>query len=118
VRTTFEIQAGPGVGDELRDAIRGVLDRHLAKLGLERAGITLTEDHDGDPMLLVEAFFSGKNALPTPDLRLRTSFDASDDPVWAARRDLVGAVGMRKPGMFPLLRLRIPDITAPARRSA
>jgi hypothetical protein len=116
---TLEVQAGPGVSSDLREAIRIVLDRHLSKLGLELAKVSLTEDHDGDPMLLVEAFFSEDNRLPAPDLRRRSSYrDTTGDPVWAARRDLVGAVGPLLPGTFPLLRLRIPDTGALVQRRA
>jgi hypothetical protein len=112
------VSAGPGIADDLREAVRGVLDRRLSALGLEQAEITLTEGHDGDPMLLVEAFFSEQNGLPIPDFRRVKPPEIGDDPVWLARRELVGEVGSRLPGVFPLLRLRIPDTRAPLRRRA
>jgi hypothetical protein len=115
---TLEVRVGPGIDADLGEAIRGVLDRRLSGLGLERAEITLTEDHDGEPMLLVEAFFSEENRLPAPDLRRPERPDTRDDPVWLARRELVGAVGSHLPGVFPLLRLRIPDADVMVRRKA
>ena len=111
----MEVTAGPDIEQDLRDAVQAVLDRHLAKLGLERAEISLTEDHDGDPILLIEAFFSERNTLPTFDTRRLSSTKPGEDPVLLTNRELARAVLSRRHGVFPHLRLRIPD-PEPARR--
>jgi hypothetical protein len=54
-----KVTAEPDVPVSLRDGLGKVLRRRLAPLNLASAHMTLTESHDGLPMVLIETYFAG-----------------------------------------------------------
>jgi hypothetical protein len=109
-----KVTAEPDVPVSLRDGLGKVLRRRLAPLNLASAHMTLTESHDGLPMVLIETYFAGGPFVTPPvspeAVRARLDTDS----------ELLGAAQAHWPGLMTHLRVRpsVPAPSSPRRRAA
>lgn len=101
----MNVLARRGVSPAIKEAVRRILTETLGPYQLRGATVSLTEDADGEPVVLIEARFPSGGPKRPPDGR------SVADTLLDARRLLAMEIG-RLEDRFPHLRVRFADAAA------